>query len=417
MSDHELEKSLISAYCDGELNATEQARAEELLATSPTARAELQSYRQISNLLQEAGRPVLGRTAMGLNLTSSVLGAIEELEAGSAAGKATRPDTTPAGPNRRGFSDRRWAAFAASAACLAAVVWISLPGRNDNPIAQQQPNQKNDSGELAGHDSKVQTARNQNDTQNTGERTSTIQPGSAVVAQNQTVNETVNGQSTTPPMNALPMSPSLADAKASPLDASQLPVELIADLKNASPGHITRFIRQNSDGVTVFRLMVMDVKPGLESLEMILAAHQISSDDGKPVSKSADVVAVYVEAKQDKMEALVQQIQADHQKFLALAVQEQAMPEAQAAGLKSKKGTGEQAIAVDSNALKNVGIAPLQPQQIEMARNAPRGRTGGRGVPKSLANRQQGTGDESPMLKLLIVVEKANPSSLSDLPN
>ena len=54
-----IQDSLISAYHDGELSAAERVGVEHLLASSPEARAELESYRRQSGLLRESGRPTL----------------------------------------------------------------------------------------------------------------------------------------------------------------------------------------------------------------------------------------------------------------------------------------------------------------------------------------------------------------------
>jgi len=395
MSDHEMEQSLISAYCDGELNAAERAQAEALLATSAEARAELQAYRKLSRMLHDAAFP-----QPQANLTADVLQAIDQRElVGSASTVAT---ARPSRPRSAARSDKRmWVAVAASAACVTAMVWFGLNGiGNDRQLAIEPNDQPPHS--IA---SPVP-----NNTKTLVQNSNTITPNEQTVPKTVVAHNSVNHDAAVEPGNT--------KVVAKPLEADQLPVELIADLKNSNVGQITRFIRQNQDGVTVFHLMVMDVKPGLASLEMILSAQQISGVDGKPVNDRADVVAVYIEANQEKMEGLVQQIKTDHEKFLALAVQEHAVSNEQMAPLKTSKSEGGQVIAVDAGDLKSVGVAPLQPQQIEVALNQPRNRGGFR-VPKALANRAQvpGAVTDSPLYKLLILVEKATPQSLTNQPN
>jgi hypothetical protein len=83
-----------------------------------------------------------------------------------------------------------------------------------------------------------------------------------------------------------------------------------------------------------------------------------------------------------------------------------------------KKASREsQAVPVDASQLKNVGVSPLKSEQIklEMARNRT-GRRGSREVGRPLALKPAGAKDESPMLKLLIVIEKATPESLLNQP-
>jgi negative regulator of sigma E activity len=129
MSDHGMEKSLISAYCDGELNAIELAEAEQLLETSEEARAELQSYRNLTNLLQDNARPTFR-----VNLAASVLQAIQPqavvAQSASAttvaSGRSTSHDSTSPHFNTNRKSVRLWTVVAASAACLAMMVWVGL---------------------------------------------------------------------------------------------------------------------------------------------------------------------------------------------------------------------------------------------------------------------------------------------------
>jgi anti-sigma factor RsiW len=408
MSDHGMEKSLISAYCDGELNAIELAEAEQLLETSEEARAELQSYRNLTNLLQDNARPTFR-----VNLAASVLQAIQPqavvAQSASAttvaSGRSTSHDSTSPHFNTNRKSVRLWTVVAASAACLAMMVWVGL-NRGGRP-------------QLANHEQPQSTEKSVvTNSAASGFSAESSKTSEVTVAR---VEPQPKTGTTAAQVGAKPVT-TLVDTKvAKPLQASQLPVELIADLKNSNVGQIQRFIRQNKDGVTVFHLMVMDLKPGMASLEMILSAQQISAVDGKPVNDRADVVAVYIEANQDKMDSLVQQIKQDHEKFLALAVQKDAMPSAQMASLTAKKTsdatTASQAIPVNAGELQTAGVEPLKSEQIAMAHNE-RGHRSSRPPVKALAQNVPGSPQlaKNPTFKLLILVEQATPESLLSQP-
>ncbi|MDB5390383.1 MAG: hypothetical protein JWM11_6029 [Planctomycetaceae bacterium] len=384
MNDHEMEKSLISAYCDGELNAIELARAEELLQTSEAARAELQGYRKLSALLHDSVRPLAQA-----NLASGVLQAIQQqgVTTPSSTTVAASHETSRNSRGRSWVSKRLLTLLVTSAACLAVVVWLGT-------------NRGNGKQELVKID-QPQPVENQSLT--TEVHTEVVKPNELAVARVEPKPELIK---------------IVTKPAAKPLEANQLPVELIADLKNSNVGRIQKFIRDNKDGVTVFHLMVVDLKPGMESLELILSAQEISAMDGKPVNDRSDVVAVYVEAKQDKMDAIVQQIKVEHEKFLALAVQRDAVPNAQVAALAAKKTTdSSQSIPINVSELENVGVEPLKSEQITMARNE-KGRRSSRPPGKLLANSDDTVNkvNESPMLKLLILVEKATPESLLGQP-
>lgn len=388
MSDHRMDKSLISAYCDGELNAVELEQAEKLLETSDAARAELQSYRQLSALLRESGRP-----AVQAGLTTSVLQAIRSNEVTTKAAGASSTvsaATRKMHPPKPGKWVRRWTLVATSAACLMMLLWLGMGRRDGKPqvAVEEQPAATQETSVAAAAVSSV---------------TTTVKDKHVVVANAN--DKTAIAKSDVPP--------------AKPLEANQLPVDFIQDLKNSNVGQLQKFVRDNKDGVTVFHLMVLDIKPGMESLEMILSAQQISAVDGKPVNNRSDVVAVYVEANQDKMEKLVQQIKEDHEKFLALAVQRDAMPNQQVAALAAKKTSDStQAVLVNAGELKEAGVAPLQSKQIEIALNEKgrRGSQGGRSLANSLPAPGNSKVNESPMLKLLILVEQATPESLRAKP-
>lgn len=393
MSDHEMKKSLISAYCDGELNAVELAQVETLLATSETARAELRAYRQMSTLVNNA------RPQIQANLTSSVMQAIRSQSSATATPRS-RSNTVVASSQasrdsagRTYAGHRSWALVAASVVAVAVVFWVGVRRGGNDELAQNKDQQKSGSEVASNSQTGLVEAGEPDATKSEQSIARTdVNPDAKTVATTNTVSP--------------------------PFDASQLPVELIDDLKNSNVGQIQKFIRQNKDGVTVFHLMVVDITPGMESLEMILSAQKISTIDGKPTNDRADVVAVYVEAEQGKMEGLVEEIKKEHEKFLALAVQRDAMPNEQMASLTPKKSSAtSQAVPVDAQQLKNVGVSPLKTEQIELARNQS-GRRGSREGARGMALKPPGSKllNESPMLKLLIVVEKATPASLLNQP-
>jgi hypothetical protein len=269
--------SLISAYHDGELTAAERGEVEQLLASSPEARAELDAYRRVSNLLREAGRP-----ALQTDLTPLVMQQIKQ--------QMSLP-TTESRPTRRA-NWTRWISIAAVAAGLMVAVklgWQAPPQADDvaklhnqNPSVPQIP-------------INTVTPQPQNHDQN----------NSSLVANNATL-KTSN--------------PEVKPAEIQ-ITASDIPLEVIENLKRANPGKIVRFLKQSGKDVAVFHLMVLDTKPGLESLQVILSAQQISGPKGQV--GQAGVMAIYVEANQDQMDKVIAALQSEEQKqFIALAVQQ-----------------------------------------------------------------------------------------------
>lgn len=338
-------KSLISAYHDGELTAAERTEAEQLLASSPEARAELEGYRHVSNLLREAGRPTLDR-----DLTPVVMQAIEQ--------QMLLPTTTQ--PLRSQQADwKKWAAVVAAVAmCLIVVVGINM----------------------------------QRD------------PQAPVVVKNNPVNPDVKPIDVTPKpeeKNATVVAKNDAtDVK--PVEVGiapeDLPLEVVNNLKQAKPGQIVRFLKNSGKDVAVFHLMVLDVQPGLESLQMILSAQQITGAQEK--NGQVGVMAVYVQANQDQLDKVIAELIREEQKqFVALAVQPPVKVEEIQKLVKSQADVASQQVPLKQGELSTLGVNPVPSAQFVDSSQKPR-RSQMPGVMQSL------NGGDPDKRKVLIVLEK-----------
>lgn len=346
--------SLISAYHDGELTAAERTEVERLLATSPEARAELEAYRQVSSLLREAGRPALDR-----DLTPMVMQTIEQ---DMLLPKAAQP------LRGRQANWTKWAAVVAAVAmCLIVVVGINLQRDPQAPVvAQNTP--------VTPDVKPVEVKPIDITPKPEGSNAVTIAKNDATVVK--------------------PI-----DVGIAPED---LPLEVIENLKQAVPGKIVRYLKQSGkDEVAVFHLMVLDVQPGLESLQMILSAQQISGPKEK--NGQVGVMAVYVQANQDQMDKVIAELIREEQKqFVALAVQPSVKAEEVQKLVKGDStDAASQQVAIKEGELSSLGVAPVSPEQL-----ASKNRNRGRNASTPFAQKTTGQGDESPMRKVLIVLEK-----------
>lgn len=342
--------SLISAYHDGELTATERAEVDQLLATSPEARAELEAYRQVSRLLREAGRPALDR-----DLTPVVMQTIEQQMLLPHAAQPLRS---------RQANWTKWAAVVAAVAmCLIVVVGINLQRDPQAPVVVKNNPVTPDVKPV-----EVQPKDRDKD-------------GNAVViAKN----------------DATDVKP--IDVGLAPED---LPLDVIENLKKAVPGKIVRYLKQSGPDVTVFHLMVLDVQPGLESLQMILSAQQISGPQEK--NGEVGVMAVYVQANQDQMDKVIAELIREEQKqFVALAVQPSVKADVVQKVMKGdpSEATSRQ-VALKEGELSRLGVAPVPSEQLAK-KNRNRSAAGS----VQFSQKTTGQADESPMRKVLIVLEK-----------
>lgn len=349
---------LISAYHDGELTAAERAEVEQLLASSPEAQAELESYRTLSNLLCDAGRP-----ALETDLTPVIMQMIEQ--------RMLLPATNsqPISETRKGKAWTKWAvAVACAAAALVMAMRIIPQDAGPDPVVAHQP---------ANHTSDIPSAVPSVDTKQESEP--------AIAA----------GNSEKPVFTPAPQ-----------LAAADLPLEVIENLKRANPGKIVRFLKQSGKDVTVFHLMVLDIQPGLESLQMILSAQQISGP--KDHQAQPGVVAVYVEANQDQLDKVIAELQSEQQKqFVALAVQAPVKAEEVQKIVKGQPtDVVSQQVPLKKSELSTLGVTPVQEGQIIASRSIRTGR-----APSQM---KALNGSDSPLRKLLIVVEKAPESLLSN---
>lgn len=358
--------SLISAYHDGELTAAERTEVERLLQSSPEARAELEAYRRVSQVLREACRAKLNA-----DLTPSVMQAVKRLPA--------RPTTAPQKSSSLP-AWTRWAAMVAVAASLIVAVTITWrPGQPNQNIAKQQPT---------------------NVTTPLPEKVTKTQPTDVNVADNgRAVNNTIAENRTVNNKTA----PQLVQ-----LDPKDIPLDVIEDLKKAPPAKIVRFLKRSGDDVAVFHLMVLDTKPGLDSLQMILSAQQITGPKGQ--AGPSGVMAVYVEAKQDQLDKVIAELQSESQKqFVALAVQQQPVKVEDIQ--KVVKGQSAQVAAqvpLKEQELKTVGVVPVESEHIEVALKGAPNQSAPSGNPFAI---KKPGGNVSPMKKVLIVLEKV-PESL-----
>ncbi len=349
---------LISAYHDGELTAAQRADVEQLLASSAEARAELESYRTLTSMLREVGRPTLES-----DLTPVVMQMIEQ--------RMLLPTTAarPLTETRKGNAWTKWAvAIAAAAAALIIAVRVIPQNAGNDPVVAHQ---------------EVKPAP--------------ITPPVDVVPQPEKTQPTT----TNAVANVTPEKP----APGVQLVAEDLPLEVIENLKKANFGKIVRFLKQSDKDVTVFHLMVLDIQPGLDSLQMILSAQQISGPKGQ--QGQSGTVAVYVQANQDQLDKVIAELQSEEQKqFVALAVQNPVKVADVQKVIKEQSGdVASQQVPLKSSELATLGVNRVPTEQL--AANKPR-----RGQPAGIAQSLNG-GDPS-RRKLLIVLEKAPASLLSN---
>ena len=354
MNDKSANMHLISAYHDGELTAAEVVEVEQLLATSPEARAELESYRQISSLFREANRP-----ALQSDLTPVVMQTLER--------RILLPNTAvrPLGETRQGKTWTKWAiAIAAAAAALMVAVQVIPRNGGQDPV-------------VAHHDGQPAPV--------------SPQP------------EVVPPEGTNAVAKVTPEKPVVAPV--TELAAADLPLEVIENLKRANPGKIVRFLKQSGDDVTVFHLMVLDIQPGLDSLQMILSAQQISGPQGQQTQPGT--VAIYVQANQDQLDKVIAQLQSEEQKqFVALAVQPTPVKAEEVQKLMKNQPAevASQQVPLKKSELTTLGVKPVADVEIVASRTR-RGQAAG---PVRALN-----GLDSARRKVLIVVEKAPESLLS----
>lgn len=407
---------LISAYFDGELSGSELEAAERLLENSAEARAELATYRALSKSVQNAYQG-LDR----IDLSQSVLLEIRNLPVPQVQPLPTGRPVPVAQPNKsrveskpRGFGSRfsRYVAVVSGAAAVAlAVLWLKPAAeRHNNEIAahNRRPNHATDPlkvNEFANPGKIPESVTNDSENRAANEKTSIsaapavnaiASQGTPVIDRGPggTIASAGNPESKTQIVRPRPV----------PLNAQDLPVAVIEDLKKASFGQMIRFLKHGDKEVAVFHLMVVDVHEGAESLQMILSAQQISDVDGKPVKAEPDVVGVYVQANQLQMEKVLSELQRDPEsQFVALAVQSP-MPSEKVDGLvkDANRGSLVQSITLKESELKTAGVRQLNESELMQAR-----RNRSRSVPTSVADKNAAAVQEGEALrKVLIVLEK-----------
>jgi len=261
---------LLSAYLDGELSPEEQSAAEQLLQRSVQARRELDELRAISELLQslpnESAPHELAPSILNRAERETLLSAVEPL-----AGSAPRG---------------RWWFTAGLVATVAAVMMITISlseHREDSPnmpsVAESSrpKTSKADSLVAIDENSKLLTgadvAETRQQTEIDGSRDGTANSVSG--------SSSVNAA---PPSNHKPSKevPSTASADETlqpparefdPLTPAS-PINR-ADLKNAQRGDVFPYFDSSGSGIMTYTVTVVDVKRGVDSLQVLLQKHDI----------------------------------------------------------------------------------------------------------------------------------------------
>ncbi|MDZ7615508.1 MAG: zf-HC2 domain-containing protein, partial [Patescibacteria group bacterium] len=130
------EHELLSAYLDGELDAAERARVEQLLADSPAARRVLEELKSVSLTVQ--GLPEL---RLAEDLTDRILRRAEQAILSGQVGPANEPE--PSAPPETGLFRRlllravtsRGVAWSGAALAIALLIMLSGPREHQRDVA------------------------------------------------------------------------------------------------------------------------------------------------------------------------------------------------------------------------------------------------------------------------------------------
>lgn len=356
---HKPTNDLISAYHDGELSAAERAEVEQLLATSPAARAELESYQSLSGLLREAGRPTLSA-----DLTPAVMQMIEQ--------RMLLPETATR-PERKTRSGQVWTRWAVLIAAVAAGLIVAVQ------VAPRHPAQV----------------------------PAVVQHPAPQLAP-QVDNQPVAAQTAVAKVDPAPAQttvPEVAPFTSPQVVASAVPFEIISDLKRANTGKIVRFLKQSGTDVAVFHLLVRDVQPGLAALQQILSTQVAAPQDQAAPTAT---VAFYIQANQDQLDKVIAELQSAAQpQFVALAVQPVVKAEALNKLIPHQPAEqSAQPVALKADELYALGVGALPADQLLANRSV----TGSAAaIPRAMTQGNAGAIKKlgSSLKKLLIVVEKA----------
>lgn len=345
MMDEALRERL-SAYHDSELTAAERLEVEQLLASSAAARRELETLQRVSTLMRQTRRP-----AAPVGLATSVVAAID----------STTPatSTTTARPlTQTTAAWRKWIAGALVAAALLLVAVVFNSGNSEPDPGQSQLAQ---SGTQPGE----------------AQRTSVTPSGSQ------------NSQDT--------QVPPVAVAAEGPVE-----YEYVADLRKSQPGDLIEAIKKTGSHVSVVHLVVVDLQPGLEKLQVLLAEHNIADTGSNKTTNPQTHVAVLVKATDPELADVLRRLKFQ-QDFVAAAVESTTNNSELGKLADTKLPKAGQVAVSDPTELQKLGVHPAQPQEI--ARRLPPPGTRIR-APGTLPANTQGDNDgqKVPERKVLFVL-------------
>ena len=302
----------LSAYHDGELTVAERAELERQLAASPEGRHALASLRRLSDAVQQVPRPTVDAA-----FTADVMARLVRPP-------VVQPTTTAPRANARGT--RQWLAVfsAAAAAVLLAVIFM--------PQGNQQPNQEVAHVEPAA----LQTAN------------SALNPTEAVSS---------TGAQQTAAVVAQPT-----------MTTSQADFEFVADLRKAQPGELVDALKRTGGKVAVVHLVVVDLQPGFDSLQVLLAEHKIGPSSGGKTHAAQTHVAVLVKANETELDDVLRGLKYQPQ-FVAAAVEPAHETDA-ISHLADTRMTGRGQLPLsDETELKQLGVEAAS--TVEIAKRLP----------------------------------------------
>ena len=353
--------SLLSAFHDGELVPGERERVERLLVDSEEARAELDDYRRLAESFQE-----LPRERLPVEFAAEVLQCAER--------RMLLPDSRTAvvksTATRRRFGWSSVVALTATAAV--ALVLVARPARLWGPAepigeqaakqnapgavnlpmaaldatdesaepAQAEPDRKIAANETA-RDSKlpeVMVAKLQD--RGGLAKSGATRPGE--MKSDAAANGSSNGKLAAVPAPKM----AAAEAKAADETAAAKPMRAIdgtaglvfsENLQELKVGDLIEALQADEGQVTVVKLLVVDRRAGLESLQLLLARNEIrpeaklpaGTDKDSPVADAkrkatdpgGDMVAVFVEATDAQLAKALESLRLEPDTFLGLDVE------------------------------------------------------------------------------------------------
>jgi len=284
MSDQSVQQ-LISAYVDHRLSPEERAKFDALLESSPEARAELEAYQKLQDVLRD-----LPTEEVPKDFTQRVLARVERetlLGQPTVASTTTADETLP--------SNRRWTISLAAFLATAALLFLTITNRNiDTPPSGGT--------ELASDESPSPTRE--------------AEPNSLSMSR-EPEEEMMVDTSTTDAADEIDSVMEGPDRISVELGSDGL-MKIIdpQDLKTAEIGDTVEGWRFEEDRVVVVQLTVVDRDRVLDSMQVLLSdlsiPHEESDADSHSLQQeNSGFYAVYVEADRDRMTAALKELQED----------------------------------------------------------------------------------------------------------